>query len=278
VVIAGEEDTSRLMHLVCLNVGRLEGAGLVQGMQERIDGVLAGGGLPIIAHPSVSGFCGNPETRLLKGYLGIEINSAADLALWDLLLAERLADARPLLWGFMSNDSNNAAEYAGGRLMLRAGALNLESVLASLRKGSFYWGTGPLVSDVSVSGNTITIRLSERASIRFISAGGIVAKTVDGSVGQYAARGDEGYVRIEVETAGGKKAGTQPLRVLPGGVDNPYNVKGRWYKGNLHTHSTGEAGPFPRDEVVKLYRQSGYDFLAITDAVEWLVPPLATSW
>ena len=40
---------------------------------------------------------------------------------------------------------------------------------------------------------------------------------------------------------------------------------GRWYKGNLHTHSTRSDGVLDFDEVVALYRQAGYDFLAVTD-------------
>ena len=40
---------------------------------------------------------------------------------------------------------------------------------------------------------------------------------------------------------------------------------GRWYKGNLHAHSTLSDGALAFDEVVKMYRQAGYDFLAVTD-------------
>lgn len=39
----------------------------------------------------------------------------------------------------------------------------------------------------------------------------------------------------------------------------------RWYKGNLHTHTTNSDGDSSPDIVVGWYRDSGYDFLALTD-------------
>ena len=38
-----------------------------------------------------------------------------------------------------------------------------------------------------------------------------------------------------------------------------------WYKGNLHTHTTDSDGKCPAEEVVRRYRERGYDFIAITD-------------
>ncbi len=44
-------------------------------------------------------------------------------------------------------------------------------------------------------------------------------------------------------------------------LDNTKN----WYKGNLHTHTTLSDGQCTPDEVCKLYKDAGYDFLALTD-------------
>lgn len=38
-----------------------------------------------------------------------------------------------------------------------------------------------------------------------------------------------------------------------------------WYKGNLHTHTTDSDGEHTPEEVVRRYRDRGYDFIAITD-------------
>jgi hypothetical protein len=45
----------------------------------------------------------------------------------------------------------------------------------------------------------------------------------------------------------------------------PFASPGRFYKGNLHTHSTQSDGDYPVKEVVRRYRDKGYDYLAISD-------------
>lgn len=45
----------------------------------------------------------------------------------------------------------------------------------------------------------------------------------------------------------------------------PFRKPGRFYRGNLHTHSTVSDGELSPDEVVAAYRAQGYDFLALTD-------------
>lgn len=43
------------------------------------------------------------------------------------------------------------------------------------------------------------------------------------------------------------------------------DLKGTWYKGNLHTHSTRSDGRKPPEEVVQWYKSRGYNFLSLTD-------------
>jgi hypothetical protein len=45
----------------------------------------------------------------------------------------------------------------------------------------------------------------------------------------------------------------------------PFNKPGRFYKGNLHAHSSNSEGLRRPEEFAVLYREAGYDFLAITD-------------
>jgi hypothetical protein len=45
----------------------------------------------------------------------------------------------------------------------------------------------------------------------------------------------------------------------------PFRLPGRFYKGNLHTHSTRSDGALEPAAVVAAYRERGYDFLALTD-------------
>ncbi len=41
--------------------------------------------------------------------------------------------------------------------------------------------------------------------------------------------------------------------------------EGRFYKGNLHTHTTLSDGAYDPEQVMKIYKDNGYDFLSITD-------------
>ncbi len=46
---------------------------------------------------------------------------------------------------------------------------------------------------------------------------------------------------------------------------NPFAIEGRWYRGNLHTHSTNSDGRRSPEDAVGWYRDNGYDFMALTD-------------
>lgn len=47
--------------------------------------------------------------------------------------------------------------------------------------------------------------------------------------------------------------------------NNPFDAPGTFFKGNIHSHSTGSDGLLPAGEVVEAYRERGYDFVAVTD-------------
>ncbi len=45
----------------------------------------------------------------------------------------------------------------------------------------------------------------------------------------------------------------------------PFDKPGKFYRGNLHGHTTNSDGVWSTDEYIRQYRQNGYDFVAITD-------------
>jgi hypothetical protein len=47
--------------------------------------------------------------------------------------------------------------------------------------------------------------------------------------------------------------------------DLPFELPGRFWRGNLHTHSDRSDGALSPDEVIRLYQEAGYDFVAVTD-------------
>jgi hypothetical protein len=47
--------------------------------------------------------------------------------------------------------------------------------------------------------------------------------------------------------------------------NDPFEAEGGWFKGNIHAHSLDSDGSYSPADIVRFYRDSGYDFLAITD-------------
>jgi hypothetical protein len=45
----------------------------------------------------------------------------------------------------------------------------------------------------------------------------------------------------------------------------PFGLPGRFWRGNLHGHSTYSDGRLPVEEVCRRYQQAGYDFISVTD-------------
>jgi hypothetical protein len=48
-------------------------------------------------------------------------------------------------------------------------------------------------------------------------------------------------------------------------MTDAFSAPGRFWRGNLHTHSTRSDGVLKPDEVCRRYRDEGYDFLSLTD-------------
>jgi len=46
---------------------------------------------------------------------------------------------------------------------------------------------------------------------------------------------------------------------------NPFLVEGKWYRGNLHTHTTQSDGQLSIEATSAQYRAAGHDFIAVTD-------------
>ena len=48
-------------------------------------------------------------------------------------------------------------------------------------------------------------------------------------------------------------------------TDSMFAAPGRFFRGNLHTHSDRSDGALSAEEVCRRYKAQGYDFIAITD-------------
>ena len=47
--------------------------------------------------------------------------------------------------------------------------------------------------------------------------------------------------------------------------NNPFSQPGQFWRGNLHTHCTTSDGRKSAEETCRLYKEAGYDFVALTD-------------
>jgi len=47
--------------------------------------------------------------------------------------------------------------------------------------------------------------------------------------------------------------------------NDPFEAEGRWFKGNLHTHTTNSDGEMSTETIAKSYKEAGYDFISISD-------------
>lgn len=55
------------------------------------------------------------------------------------------------------------------------------------------------------------------------------------------------------------------ITAWPAAAQDPAQPPLRWYKGNTHTHTLNSDGDSIPDEVVRWYREHGYNFLVLTD-------------
>lgn len=46
---------------------------------------------------------------------------------------------------------------------------------------------------------------------------------------------------------------------------NPFETDGNWYKGITHLHTTNSDGSLTPEEICKIYKEAGYNFISITD-------------
>ncbi|REE81255.1 hypothetical protein A8990_11990 [Paenibacillus taihuensis] len=130
------------------------------------------------------------------------------------------------VWGIAADDSHGhypnwrIPEYGGGWVQVQAGELTHESVIRSLKSGSFYSSSGPEVYDLRVEDDGyLKIECSPVKFIRFITHpfNGRNAFNRDASPVTSAAfriDGEESYIRVECVDFEGNVAWSNP--VFPG--------------------------------------------------------------
>lgn len=109
----------------------------------------------------------------------------------------------------------NHADFDRGWVMVKAEALEPESLLAALKAGHFYSSTGPEIYDVQVtSDRKVTVRCSPATRV-WATGAGPGAATVQGhsmiDVTLDAGKMSSPYLRVTVRDANGGRAWTNPI-------------------------------------------------------------------
>jgi len=217
LILPGEEINIGNLHLTAFNIDAEIKPEI--SPQEIINEAVKQGGEVIVAHPYWSALT-LKDLMDINGYLGIEVyNATCDVSVakgystvyWDnMLYRERYT------YGFAVDDTHGGltlqrpTDACKGWIMVKAERLDPKSLMESLRKGLFYSSTGPEIYDIQIKDEEIHVETSPAQTINFIARNGlgrrIVALNKPLNEATYTIRGNEGYVRIEVEDGKGGTA------------------------------------------------------------------------
>mgnify|MGYP001488291579 CR=1 FL=1 len=242
LLIPGEEVTSRFedasIHVNGLNIPGLiearQAESLVATIQSNVDAIREVEGVPHINHPNFRWSFGVDELRQIENDKLLEIwnghptvhnegggGSPGLEEIWDILLTEG-----KVLYGIAVDDAHHfQGEFAPDRVNPGRGWVSVNSpsldaleLMASLESGRFYARTAVSLSDIVVTGDRITIDISEAGDFRFSTvfsgASGVVLAETDENPATFDLGGrDVGYIRAKVTDSGGRVAWTQPVFV-----------------------------------------------------------------
>ena len=212
--ITGNEVSSNLGHITTVNVPSVPPSRI---SQEVIDWTKTQGGLVWLAHPNYNSDFGWTigEIWSLSNYHGIEVynnllKSEAEKK-WDYILT-KLDRKITAIAVDDCHDIEDPKQFNGGWVMVFADSLTKTEIVNSLKKGNFYSTQGPIINNVEVNGNAVSIKLKQPSNITWIGAGGFVLReNTDVIEDYYVARGNEKYIRVRVESSG--YAWTNPIYI-----------------------------------------------------------------
>lgn len=189
-------------------------------LQGAIDWIERDGGFPILPSPrSTERPLSVEDVLRLRHLFGIEVfdarlasslppaGDATDL--WD-----RLLSRGERVFAFAGDDLTTLAEpgtRAKAWIEVLAPGPDLASLLSAIQQGAFFASTGPAFTRLSADSRSIRVEAERNATIRFIGRDGRLLGAATGLHAAYTVRGDEGYVRVELESVDGGRAWSQPF-------------------------------------------------------------------
>ncbi|MBN1445216.1 MAG: PHP domain-containing protein [Candidatus Omnitrophica bacterium] len=214
--LRGSEKNSR-NHIVGIELQEeFDGEGLTD--QQIIDRMNLQNAIVIIAHPYWSGVTSGELLRL-NGYLGIEVfNTVCNRLLgkgYSTVHFDEMLQTGRKIMGFASDDTHSRKDAAHSFIMAKADSCTKKDILASIKNGCFYSSTGVIIKNLEIAGSSIKVTCPPAEAIDFIafnsSGKRFTAEKGEIEHAEYAVRGNEIYIRIEITGRNGKKAWTNPL-------------------------------------------------------------------
>jgi hypothetical protein len=217
---AGRSEADDSYHVVGVGVSAEAANAPKDHPQATLDAYAAAGGVGFIAHPYWSCLVAH-DMLGLRNCLGIElINYGCEVEIgkgvstvhWDDLLVR---GERYL--GLGVDDGHRCGwDFYGGFTMIRAAEFTPEAVMAALRRGHFYASMGPIIHDLRVEEDMVTVECSPAAAINFMvnsQRGWCIQKEDRPALtgARYLRDGREKYIRVEVVSETGLRAWSQPI-------------------------------------------------------------------
>jgi len=161
------------------------GNSIAEVMQKNVDAVFEQRkktGVPIVPHinhPNFGWAITAEDLIALKGERFFEVynghpgvyNDGDDLhpdtdRMWDIILAHKLSNGEPVMYGVAVDDAHNYHEIRVGKsnagrgwIMVKMNELTPESLIKSMEAGDFYASTGISVEDIGFSGNKLSLSI-----------------------------------------------------------------------------------------------------------------------
>jgi hypothetical protein len=182
--------------------------------QERVDNITSQNGIAILNHPAFFPYAYDPLVlATLRNHTALEILNGKYLSMNTVEWWDDALTAGKRVWAVAADDAHRPDQFGMAWIMVRVdGDLTTATVIEAIKKGCFYASQGPVIEDVMVTGDTITISAPGADNVRFFGANGTLLKRLDGPEASYRFDGSEGYVRAVVGEDG-QWAWAQPIFV-----------------------------------------------------------------
>lgn len=197
-------------------------------LAERCGSLAAQGGFTIAAHPAYCAAlpgdyidCGElMALEIYNAYCDMAYSNGYAVELWDMLLG-----SGKRIWGVAGDDAHLNpgkrfySEAGLGWVEIWADDFSEKAILDSLKKGAFFSTQGPVFQEISITGNSVSLKCSPAAEVRWRTFGkvGFVDYPREGSELEVSSLPGwfkpSKFLRIELVDREGKRAWSNPVFV-----------------------------------------------------------------